>query len=115
VATAIVYLDDTTLANGCLEVSPGSHRSGQLPNRTDADAFGAFEMDPVANADLPRVPVELPAGSVVLFGAFLAHATGPNTTGTHRRALLYSYQPPGHPHSIEGFRKLFAAGRGSTS
>jgi ectoine hydroxylase len=107
VATATVYLDDTTLANGCLEVSPGSHRQGRLPNRTDSDAFGALEMDPAANADLPRLAVEVPAGSVVYFGAFLAHATGPNTTDRSRRALLFSYQPSGLPHSLEGFKRLF--------
>jgi hypothetical protein len=106
VATATVYLDDTTVANGCLEVVPGSHRSGRLPGRTDADFFGSFEMDPDANAHLERVAVELPAGSVVFFGAFLAHATGPNHTDTHRRALLYSYQPHGRPHSLEGLKRM---------
>jgi hypothetical protein len=107
VATATVYLDDTTVANGCLEVVPGSHQAGRHPTRTDADPFGNLEMDPAANAHMERVPVALPAGSVVFFGAFLAHATGPNPTDTHRRALLYSYQPHGHPHSIEGLKRLF--------
>ena len=110
IATAIVYLDDTTRANGCLEVVPGSHKAGMHPRRTDADAFGQLEMDPVANAHMERVPVEVPAGSVVLFGAFLAHATGPNTTDQDRRALLYSYQPAGYPHSLEALRKLFRPG-----
>ena len=82
-ATATIYLDDTTLDNGCLEVVPGSHRAGRHPTRTDTDVFGNLEMDPAANAHLERVPVELPAGSVVLFGAFLAHATGPEP---HRHA-----------------------------
>ena len=63
-------------------------------------------MDPEANAHMERVPVELPAGSIVMFGAFLAHATGPNTSDTQRRALLYSYQPPGHEHSLEGMRRF---------
>jgi ectoine hydroxylase-related dioxygenase (phytanoyl-CoA dioxygenase family) len=53
-----------------------------------------------------RVPVELTAGSVVFLGAFLAHATGPNTSGADRRALLYSYQPAGRAHSIEALRRL---------
>jgi ectoine hydroxylase-related dioxygenase (phytanoyl-CoA dioxygenase family) len=50
--------------------------------------------------------VELTAGSVVFLGAFLAHATGPNTSGADRRALLYSYQPAGRAHSIEALRRL---------
>jgi len=100
IATAIVYLDDTTLDNGCLEVVPGSHTAGRHPTRTDGDAFGRLEMDPVANADMVRVPLPVPAGSVVCFGPFLAHATGPNRTDRDRRALLYSYQPAGMAHSI---------------
>ncbi|MET0904109.1 MAG: phytanoyl-CoA dioxygenase family protein [Acidimicrobiales bacterium] len=104
-ATAIVYLDETTLENGCLEVVPGSHRSGRLPTRSDMDVFGANEMDPVANADLERVSLPLSAGSVVLFGAFLAHATGPNRTDTHRRALLYSYQPAAGHHMLDELRR----------
>jgi hypothetical protein len=106
IATAILYLDDTTRDNGCLEVVPGSHLQGEHPRRTDSDAFGQLEMDPEANAHMERVAVEVPAGSVVLFGAFLAHATGPNTTDTDRRALLYSYQPAGYPHSLEALRHL---------
>ena len=107
IATAIVYLDDTTTANGCLEVVPGSHTAGRHATRTDSDAFGSLEMDPEANAHMERVAVELPAGSVVMFGAFLAHATGPNTSDTQRRALLYSYQPNGHEHSLEELRRFF--------
>jgi ectoine hydroxylase len=107
VATAIVYLDDTTLDNGCLEVVPGSHTAGRHPTRMDSDAFGQLEMDPVANADMVRVPLPVPAGSVVCFGAFLAHATGPNRTDRDRRALLYSYQPAGMEHSIVKLRQLF--------
>jgi hypothetical protein len=105
-ATAIVYLDDCTTENGCLEVVPGSHLVGRHPTRTDSDPFGNLEMDPEANAHLERVPVVVPAGSVVVFGAFLAHATGPNRTDHDRRALLYSYQPAGLTHSLEGLKKL---------
>ena len=108
-ATAIVYLDDCTAENGCLEVVPGSHTSGRWPTRQDSDAFGNLEMDPDANADMERLQVCVPAGSVVFFGAYLAHATGPNSTDKDRRALLYSYQPAGLEHSLEGLKRL--AGR----
>ncbi len=106
-----MYLDDTTLDNGCLEVVPGSHTAGRHPTRTDSDPFGQLEMDPAANAHMVRVPLPLPAGSVVCFGAFLAHATGPNHTDRDRRALLYSYQPAGMAHSIEQLRRLFGTAR----
>lgn len=105
-ATAIVYLDDTTPDNGCLEVVPGSHTVGRHATRKDSDPFGNLEMDPEANAHLARVQVVVPAGSVVFFGAYLAHATGPNTTDQDRRALLYSYQPAGLAHSLEALKLL---------
>ncbi len=55
-------------------------------------------MDPAA-FDISRlIPLEIPAGSAVFFGAFLVHRSLPNRSGEERRALLYSYQPAGHPH-----------------
>ena len=35
------------------------------------------------------------------FDAWLVHRSGPNKTDGDRRALLYSYQPKGHPHALE--------------
>jgi hypothetical protein len=98
VATAMLFLDDATRENGCLEVAPGSHKEGVQTMR-DVSGFGALEMDPAA-FDLGRlVALEVPAGSAVYFGAFLVHRSLPNRTGDDRRALLYSYQPAGYPHA----------------
>jgi len=96
VATAMLFLDDATLENGCLQVAPGSHRSGQWRNRTDTDAFGANEIDQNAYADLVMQPLPLRAGSMVMFGSFLVHCSEPNRSALQRRALLFSYQPNGH-------------------
>ncbi len=104
IATAVLMLDDSNLANGCLEVAPGSHRGGARPGK-DVAGFGSFEMDPGEFDESKLIPLELPAGSVVLFGAFLVHRSAPNRSDTQRRALLYSYQPAGMRHSRE-FVKL---------
>jgi ectoine hydroxylase-related dioxygenase (phytanoyl-CoA dioxygenase family) len=65
----------------------------------DVPAFGALEMDPAA-FDLGRlVAVEVAAGTAVYFDAFLVHRSAPNRSGDDRRALLYSYQPAGYPHT----------------
>jgi ectoine hydroxylase-related dioxygenase (phytanoyl-CoA dioxygenase family) len=107
VCTALIYLDDATVENGCLEVVPGSHKEG-LPTRKDVEGFGSREID-LAKYDLKRlVPVEAKAGSVVFFGGFLVHRSLPNKSDTDRRALLYSYQPAGHPHGLELNRLLNA-------
>lgn len=101
VATAMIFLDDSTLENGCLEVAAGTHTVGKWPQRMDADGFGSLEMDE-AQFDMTRLkPLEVPAGTVAFFGAFLVHRSLPNLSDRDRRALLYSYQPAGEPHGRE--------------
>lgn len=100
VATAMIFLDAATLENGCLEVVPGSHREGLQARRT-VDGFGGLEMDPSKYDESRLTPLEVPAGSVAYFGPFLVHRSRPNRSGDDRRALLYSYQPVGHPHLRE--------------
>ena len=110
IATAMLFLDDATIENGCLEVAPGSHKVGKWPQRSDADGFGTLEMDHTG-FDFDRlVPLEVPAGTVAFFGAFLVHRSLPNRSVTDRRALLYSYQPLDHPHSREITGLVKAAG-----
>lgn len=108
IATAIIFMDDANRANGCLEVLPGSHARGEWPRR-QIDGFGSMEMDLEGFDESRLVAVEVPAGSLVLFGSLLVHRSLPNLSAHDRRALLYSYQPAGRRHSIEGFMQL--AGR----
>ena len=95
VVTEIVFLDDAYAGNGALRVAPGSHRNG--PDPRDPDDPTRFLADPAKIDDDREVVVEVPAGSMILFGAFLAHRSSPNTSGAHRRALLPSYQAVGRP------------------
>jgi hypothetical protein len=105
VATAMVFLDDATRQNGCLEVAPGTHTVGKHKQR-QIDGFGSFEMD-IEAFDLGRLrPLEVRAGAVAYFGPFLVHRSLPNRSAGDRRALLYSYQPAGHPHGAELNRLL---------
>lgn len=104
VATTIVFLDDATIENGCLWVVPGSHQQGMWCTRVDGDEFAHNEVDPAAYPDVDEVPVELGAGSTVSFGAFLVHRSSPNRSDRHRRALLYSYQPPGRRTQLDRLR-----------
>ncbi|HVP31710.1 MAG TPA: hypothetical protein VMW35_21370 [Myxococcota bacterium] len=41
-----------------------------------------------------------------MFGPFLVHQSAPSRSSLERRALLFSYQPAGHPHMVEGLRRL---------
>jgi phytanoyl-CoA hydroxylase len=112
-ATAMVFLDDSTLANGCLQVLPGSHRLGVQPMRTDSDEFGNNEMDPRPFADAHLVPLEVPAGSVVYFGSLLIHMSEMNTSDRERRALLFSYGPNDQRHMSDILAEEMSAARGA--
>jgi phytanoyl-CoA hydroxylase len=101
VATAMLFLDDATLENGCLRVAPGSHHLGRWRNRTDSDEFGANEIDQSAYADVVMQPLPLKAGSMVMFGSLLVHSSEQNRSQFERRALLFSYQPAGCPAMVD--------------
>ena len=112
VATAMLMLDDATLKNGCLHVVPGSHSQGQwTTRRDDQNAFRQNEIDINAYPNITAVPVELTAGSMVMFGPFLVHQSAPNSSALPRRALLFSYQPAGREHMRDVQRRNIAAHR----
>jgi len=108
VATAMLFLDDATIEKGCLEVAPGSHQHGAAA-RKHGLGFGSREMDLSKFDEGTLVPLEAEAGSVVWFGAFLAHHSLPNRSDDDRRALLYSYQPSGNPRFQNIWRNQAAA------
>ena len=94
VVTAVVFLDDATADNGALARASPARTDGGPVRRDPADPT-RFLTDPTALDVDTTVTLEVPAGSVVWFGAFLVHCSSPNTSARHRRALLPSWQPAG--------------------
>lgn len=88
-----VALDDARVDNGCLWVHPGSHRPGVLyPDREHDDPrFDCtVEAHDFPHRDDEAVPVEVDAGSAVLFNGYLLHRSLPNTRRRGlRRALVH--------------------------
>jgi phytanoyl-CoA hydroxylase len=96
-----IALDDATVENGCLWVLPGSHQRGVLyPDRDQEDPrFDCtIEAYGFPYSDSDAVPVEVPAGSAVIFNGYLLHRSLPNT-GRHgyRRALASHYMSAESP------------------
>jgi len=84
---------DATLENGCLWAQPGGHH-GPLRQRFvreggDADGTRFEELDPapLPDADSPAlVPLETPAGTLVVLHGLLPHYSGPNRSAHSRHA-----------------------------
>jgi hypothetical protein len=86
--SAVILLDESTLANGATRIIPGSHRrlgepSKQLPSATDAMQPG-------------EIRVEARAGTALVFNGHLWHAGGVNRDGTVRRMVHAFYQGREH-------------------
>lgn len=90
-----IALDDATVENGCLWVLPGSHRRGVIyPEREQDDprfdcSTEAYDF-PYSDDD--AVPVEMKAGTALIFNGYLLHRSLQNS-GKHgyRRALTNHY------------------------
>src|SRR5580693_7036933 len=85
---AWIALDDATTENGCLWVLPGSHRPGVIyPDRDQDDPrFDcSIEAYDFPYQDTDAVPVEVAAGSVLLFYGYLLHRSLPNAAPTGLR------------------------------
>ncbi len=90
-----IALDDATIENGCLWVLPGSHRRGVLyPThpQTDPRFDCTVEAYEFPYRDDEAVPVEIPAGTALIFNGYLLHRSLENS-GRHgyRRALANHY------------------------
>ena len=100
-------LDDTTEENGTIYLLPASR-------------FGNRELvehvrDPVTNdrtgyfGDDPGDPVTAKAGSIAVFSSLIFHRSGPNPSGSQRRAYLAQYAPAPIRNRPGEFPQYFAA------
>jgi ectoine hydroxylase-related dioxygenase (phytanoyl-CoA dioxygenase family) len=90
--STIWALDDFTGPGGATEVIPGSHRWD------DQEVANTYTTDPDMPTDQQLAallkPVEMPAGSLVLFAGTLLHRGGANRSARPRRAFSHQYCEP---------------------
>ncbi len=82
--TAMVSIDETTAANGCLEIGAWNHR---------AEMIGDL-WRPLTGAQLDGiefVPCPTKPGDVVFFDSFVPHRSAPNRSDAPRRVLYITY------------------------
>ncbi len=90
--STIWALDDFTAIGGGTEVVVGSHRWN------DEQVASIYETDPDVDVDkvvaAPVRPVEMSAGSLILFSGTLLHRGGANQSSATRRAFSHQYCEP---------------------
>jgi 2-oxoglutarate-dependent dioxygenase len=83
-----VALSDMSEVNGCLQVVPRSHLSGNVTSKesSDADGHREIEVDPAT-----CVSLNMKAGDAVAFSRWTIHGSGPNNTSEPRVAYALQY------------------------
>jgi len=89
-----IPLVDSDLDNGTLRFVPGSHRFGNL-DRSLALPWAFEGLDDIFREF--AVPVQVPAGHLVLFDTAIVHCSTPNRTPTRRLAVNCILKPAGAP------------------
>ncbi|MBP0454017.1 phytanoyl-CoA dioxygenase family protein [Kitasatospora sp. RG8] len=94
--SAWLAVTDTTVANGCLEVAPGSQRLGYLPVEKEPTNCAERGRADQAHGFTPEttIPVPLRAGCAVLMDSRLVHRSGTNTSDGARIGLNVRYTAP---------------------
>ncbi len=82
--TALLAIDQSTRANGCLEMAANFH--GQRLIGAEWEPLTAEQL-----AGIDWVAIEAEPGDAVFFDSFVPHRSGPNHTGEQRRVLYYTY------------------------
>ena len=92
VVSCAIYLEATDRENGCLQVVPGSHRTGELVDHAaGAGVYAHGAWTPVDEAQ--AVDVVCPPGTAVLFSANLLHGARPNLSDRTSYRTAWHYIP----------------------
>jgi len=88
--TTLVYLDDATEENGCLQVLP-RHHTHYFNHASPDGRFAGMITEDLGEFGKPR-SLAAPAGSVIFMHCITPHASLPNRSVRARRTLIYEYR-----------------------
>ena len=86
--SAILYLQDTHLENGCTQIVPGSHL---LPGLNLLHKVEEEQWVAASNLLSQAVPVPMSAGDILLMDGLVFHRIGPNHTKNTRMSMTLGY------------------------
>ena len=107
--TCWIGLDDSTLANGCVQFIPESHRWDLLPKvslTANMDAIGEY-LTPTQRSQFDPTPMLLKAGECSFHDGFTLHGSYGNSSDMPRRAIVLNFMRP-DTRSADGTQPLLA-------
>ena len=90
VLAVLIYLDEATENNGCLQVMQRQHNS-YLDHAAPGAAFAGRIMDESLK-DMEPLPLPARAGSAIFLHGLTPHASLPNESSSDRRTLIFAYR-----------------------
>ncbi len=101
----MVYIDGADHDNGCLRMIDGTQRTGLLPiHRIASQSFNIGLAGGLNDWDSSAIPVQ--PGDAIIFGSYVIHGSGPNTSDRHRRANTFAFDRPHNVRSVSGNEAL---------
>jgi hypothetical protein len=93
--TVLVYIDEATTENGCLQVLPGKHTQGLLFHTLQSVGLSSdLVVDTQAIDGWPEMQeAPGPAGTMLIFSCFTPHQSSANVSEHPRRAFILTYNP----------------------
>ena len=87
--TALIYLEESTIENGCIRLVPGSHnrpfRNERRPQKQREDLHDSAHYN-------RSLPVPMPRGGVLLFNDCCFHGSDTNASSGSRRSMTLGYR-----------------------
>lgn len=95
VTSCWLAIDEAGLANGCVELIPGSHRRIYRMVKTEGHILDGFPRmsDPEEFDDSKVVPMQLKPGEFFLFNERVLHRSQPNNSDKQRLGMTMRYIP----------------------
>lgn len=88
--TTLIYLDDATEENGCLQVLP-RHHTHYFDHAGPDGRFAGMITEDLSDFGKPK-SLPAPAGSAIFMHCITPHASLPNRSSRPRRTLIYEYR-----------------------
>ena len=88
VLAVLIYLDDASEANGCLQVLPRTHHKYFEHTHPNGEFAGRI-VEPV---DAEPCTLPAPAGSAIFLHGLTPHSSLPNRSTVDRRTLIFAYR-----------------------